>query len=296
LKDKVMGKTKVLLGALLYVATAAHAASPLSDHGKEHQYAGQIAFTQGNYDKAIHEFRKAIHDHPNSSEDWLWLARALGRKAENANPVRAAFMVGDIRRAFERSVELDPQNLEARADLMDFYLEAPAAFGGGVDKAREQADAIGRLNKGDGLLALSQIAEKEEKFALAERHLKAAAQLEPSPGRYRELGEFYHRRKNYPAMEEALRAAGDTKSLFYLAQAFLEQGRNLPEAEQMVNRYLAAGPPRPGDEPTVAQGRLLLGQIQERQGRPREAAREFRAALEANPNLKAAKKELEKVQ
>ncbi len=303
-EDEFMSKQQALLAALLGAAATLHAgwngaageALPLADHAKEHHHAGQLAFTQGNYDKAIHEFKKAVHDHPESSEDWMWLGRSLGRKAESDNPFHAAFLVGDVRRAFEKSVELDPQNLDAHTDLLEFYMEAPSAFGGGLDKAREQAQAIGRLNKGDGLLALSRIAEKDEKYGVAERELRAAVDLEPKASRYRELGEFFRRRKNYPAMEEALRKSGDTKSFYSLAQGLLEMGQKLPEAERLVNKFLAGGALPAGDEPTIAQARLLLGRIQARLGRPQDAAREFRAALLENPNLKAAKKELEKVQ
>jgi tetratricopeptide (TPR) repeat protein len=161
-----------------------------AEHIKEHRLVGEMAFTEGNFDKAAREFKRAVHDHPESSIDWLWLGRSLGRKAENSNPVHAAFLVGEVRRAFEKSVELDPKNLEARADLMEFYMEAPSAFGGGMDKARDQADAIGRLNKGDGLVALARIAEKDEKYGVAERELKAALELQPNASRYRELGDF----------------------------------------------------------------------------------------------------------
>jgi tetratricopeptide (TPR) repeat protein len=294
-----MHRLKIMLVCVcaITMATTLYAGeSAVMAHTREHHVAGQIAFTEGNYDRAVHEFRKAVHEHPDSSSDWLWLARALGRKAENSNPMHAAFMVGDIRRAFEKSVELDPKNLEARADLLEFYMEAPSAFGGGMDKARDQADAIGRLNKGDGLLALSRIAEKDEKFAVAERQLKTAIEIDPSSARYLELGGYYHRRKNYPAMEEALRKSSDPKAGYELGVALLEQGQRLPEAERLASKFIATGNPAPGDEPTLAQARVLLGKIQARQGRRQEAAREFRSALQENPNLKDAKKELEKVE
>jgi tetratricopeptide (TPR) repeat protein len=297
-----MGKKHVFPLALLatslalYAAPASGSDAAAPDHAVEQHRAGLIAFVQGDHEKAISEFKKAVHDHPGTSEDWLWLGRALGRKAENVNPLRAAFVVGEVRKAFEKSVELDPKNLEARADLLDFYLAAPSAFGGGKDKAQQQADAIGRLNKGDGLLALSRIAEEEQKYPLAEQDLKTAAEVDPSPGRYRELGGYYRRRKNYPAMEAAFRKSGDAKSFYDLAVGLLEESQKLPEAEELVKKFMASGPPPAGDEPTTAQALLLLGKIQARQGRRQDAAREFRAALKENPNFKDAKKELEKVE
>lgn len=264
-------------------------------HSAEHLRAGQIAFTQGNYDKAVNEFKKAVKDHPNSSEDWLWLGRALGRKAENSNPIRAAFMVGDIRKAFENAVQLDPKNIDARGDLIDFYLDAPAAFGGGLDKARAQADVVAKLNPADGLQVSSRIAEKQEKHDVAERNLKGAIELDPSPGRYRELASFYQRRKRYAEMEAAYRKSNDRKSHYYLAEGLVEQGVKMADADQLVRKFLEGGPVDPGDEPTIGQARQLLGQIQMRLGHREEAAREFRVALEENPNLKIARKELEQV-
>src|ERR1022692_2234767 len=245
---------QLLLGALLCAAaTSADAVdSPAHGHAVEHHHIGLIAFTNGDYEKAIHEFKKAVQEHPGSSEDWLWWGRALGRKAENVNPLRAAFIVSEVRKAFEKSVELDPSNLDARGDLLDFYLAAPSAFGGGRDKAQQQADAIGRLNKGDGLLALSRIAEEEKKYPLAEQDLKTALEIDPTPGRYRELGGYYRRRKNYPAMEAALRKSGDVKSFYELADGLLEEGQKLPEAEELMKKFMAAGAPPAGDEPTIA--------------------------------------------
>jgi tetratricopeptide (TPR) repeat protein len=268
-----------------------------ADHTpKPHLVAGKLAYTQGNYDKAIHEFRKSIREHPTLGEIYMWLGRSLGRKAENSNPLHAALMVGDIRQAFEKAVELDPKNLDARGDLLDFYLEAPGPFGGGVDKARAEADAIAKIYAADGFQVRSKIYEKEEKFVHAEQDLKSAIELEPKPGRYRELAQFYGRRKNYKEMEAAYRKSGDQKSQYYLAAALYEQGQRSAEAEALVRKFLAGPAPEPGDDPTLAQARLLLGQLIARQGRREEAKREFHAALEEYPGMKAAKRELERIQ
>ena len=279
----------------LCVSFALNAAESGADHARPHLIVGKMAFTQGNWDKAIHEFKKAVHDHPEDSQCWLWLGRALGRKAENSNPLHAALMVGEIRGAFEKAVEVDPKNMDARGDLLDFYLEAPSAFGGGMDKARAAAEAIGKINGADGFQARSRIYEKEEKFVHAEADLKSAVEIEHTPSRYRELGEFYKRRKNYPEMEAAFRKSNDQKSYFALAEGFFQQGQRFADAEALLRKFLAVAVPAPGDEPTVAQARLLLGQLIARQGRNDEAAKEFRAALDDNPGLKVARKELEKL-
>jgi hypothetical protein len=59
---------------------------------------------------------------------------------------RAMGMAGDIREAFQKAVELDPSNMDAQFGLMGYYLAAPAIAGGGIDKARDQARAIARVD------------------------------------------------------------------------------------------------------------------------------------------------------
>ncbi len=152
---------------------------------------GETLYQHGKHDEAIKAFREAVRLQPNSAAAHLWLARALGRKAEKANPLRAAFLVGDVRKAFERAVELDPNYLEARSDLLEFYLEAPAMFGGGIDKARRQAEAIERLNKAEGHSARARIAQKEKRYDEAEREYRAAIESNPKhPGYRRDLESF----------------------------------------------------------------------------------------------------------
>ncbi len=125
----------------------------------------------------------------------MWLARALGRKTEKANPLRQAFMVGDVRAEFEKAVQLDPANVDARSDLMEFYMEAPGVFGGGMDKARQQAEAIARLDPAEGHSAWARIAEKEKRYDVAEREYRAALAAKPDSASYRrDLEKFLQRR------------------------------------------------------------------------------------------------------
>jgi len=152
---------------------------------------GKTFYNHGKHDDAITEFREAVKLRPGDSMAHLWLGRALGRKAEKSSRFRAAFLVGDIRREFERAVELNPKNLEARSDLLDFYLEAPSMFGGGVDKARLQAQAMQQLSAAEGHSAYARIAVKEKKYDEAERHYRAALAADPKhPGYRKDLENF----------------------------------------------------------------------------------------------------------
>ena len=135
------------------------AGSPKDDFNQRLR-TGQSLFQQGKIDAAIAEFKAAVAAQPDSSIAHLWLGRALGRKIENAGPLQAVLMVGDVRREFEQAVALDPNDLEARADLLQFYLGAPRAFGGGIEKAEAQADAIAKLDPAMGQRARALTEEK----------------------------------------------------------------------------------------------------------------------------------------
>jgi len=69
----------------------------------------------------------------------------------------------------------------------------------------------------------------------------------------------------------------------------------LVEAARLLESFLAAPPPPLGEEPTHAEGHLLLGKVYARLGRKQEAESQFQAALQKNPALKAAREELEKL-
>ena len=64
----------------------------------------------------------------------------------------AASLAGKVRNEFEAAVRLDPNNVDARSDLGEFYLEAPGIVGGGRDKAEAQTQALAALDPAKGRL------------------------------------------------------------------------------------------------------------------------------------------------
>ncbi len=59
------------------------------------------------------------------------------------------------RAEFERAVQLDPTNVPARVDLAQYYTEAPAIMGGGLDKARQQAEQVAKYDLAKAHLILA---------------------------------------------------------------------------------------------------------------------------------------------
>src|SRR5580692_3926533 len=105
-------------------------------------------FALENWDRAETSCKKAVALDPQNGRYHLWLGRVYGEKADRVNFLSAAGLAGKVRDEFERAVQLNPNDVDARLDLAEFYLEAPGIVGGGEDKAREQARAVASLSPG----------------------------------------------------------------------------------------------------------------------------------------------------
>src|SRR4030095_5986961 len=106
-----------------------------------------------------------------------------------------------------KAVELDPENLDARADLINFYLIAPGFMGGSVDKAREQAGEIAKRDAVRGATARANIAVDQKDPAAAERLPAEARGKHPGEPRLRNsLGLFYQTQKRWDAAFEVYEA------------------------------------------------------------------------------------------
>jgi len=239
-------------------------------------------FARDEWDDAISNCERAQSLDPQNSMYSLWLGRALGEKADRAGFISAAALVKKVRTSFEHAVELDPKNWEARTDLAEFYLEAPAIVGGGRNKARQQADALMPLNPAMGHWILGRIAEKEKNPAEAEREYRAEITTSHGGSRgWLDLAIFFHHQNRAQEMEEAVLKVESSKvdrpeSLMDGASLLFHAGRNYPLAVRLLRRYLSDGPVEEGPA-FKAQG--LLGELLEKQGDRQAAATEYRNAL-----------------
>ncbi len=109
----------------------------------------------------------------------LWLGRTYGRKAQAANIFRNPGLAKKYQKYFEKAVELDGDNLEARADLMQYYMQAPGSMGGSDSKVLEQAQAIRLRDKLQGFLIFAIFYEQQKDFNKAGKELQSAIDIFP---------------------------------------------------------------------------------------------------------------------
>ncbi|HZQ93553.1 MAG TPA: tetratricopeptide repeat protein [Candidatus Sulfotelmatobacter sp.] len=249
------------------------------------------------WDPAIAACDRAINLDPRNSMYQLWLGRVYGEKADHASFLSAAGPARQARNAFERAVQLDPANWEARVDLAEFYAEAPGIIGGGKDKARGQADALMTLNSAMAHWILARVAEKEKHPDIAEREYRAEIADSHSGARgWLDLASFFRREKRIDEMEQALHAldscrVDNPEALMDGAHQLLRENRDLPFAVGLLRRYLQA----PAEAGPAFKAHDLLGQIFEKQGDKLAAAGEYRAALALARSYARAQENLKRV-
>jgi tetratricopeptide (TPR) repeat protein len=250
------------------------------------------------WDQAIANGEKAVQLAPNVAEYYIWLGRAYGEKADDSNPFTAAGLAGKIRGSFEKAVQLDSNNVKARTDLAEYYVEAPGFMGGGTDKAAAQAKEIAQKDPARAHWVNAKIAEKKKDFAGAEREFNEAIRIGQSADYWLNLASFYRRRNRMQDMENAITkamAASKKKSSDYYDAATLlyRAGRNMDGAADLLRKYLAST--APNEEAPAFQAHYLLGEIMEKTGNKAEAANEYRAALQLASSYSPAREGLKRV-
>lgn len=178
-----------------------------------------VAFSR--YDDAIAHAEKAVAADGNSARFHEQLEDAYGVKTgdPNAGTFKKMSAAHHMKEEAEMALKLDPKNLDANEDLLEFYMEAPGIVGGGADKAKELANRAARIDAALGFYLQAHIAKYEKHTEEAQRLLLQYIQAAPS---------------HYDAYVE-------------LANLYLSQTPpQLPQAEERARQALHLDPQRAG--------------------------------------------------
>lgn len=257
-------------------------------------------FSMERWDDAVKYGERAVRLEPGNAGYHLWLAREYGRKAGDSNPLRAAGLAKKARDEFERAVQLDPSSVQAHVDLAEYYTEAPAIMGGGLDKARGQAAAVQPYDKGMADLILARVDVKAKDFSGAENDFKAAIKDAKSPAdMWLQLAAFYREQGRMGDMQNAVRSAmavpnKPSDSYFDAGKELLLGSRDYGAAVQYLQKYLASG--ALVESAPAFRAHYLMGQLQEKMGNTAAAASEYQASLAMASGFAPAQKALSHVQ
>jgi len=203
---------------------------------------GKSYYMDGQFKKSAAYFEAAVAENPSNSTDFDWLGRAYGQRAEQASFLTALPLAVKTRESFERAVALDSRNLEALGDLFEYYLQAPAVVGGGIEKAERIAGRISELSDPEAHYVRARIAEKRNRMAEAESEYRRASQLAPDQvGRILDLATFLSNQGRVRESDDLFEMAGHAapespKVMFARASAYVHGKRNLMAAERLIQQ------------------------------------------------------------
>jgi tetratricopeptide (TPR) repeat protein len=255
-------------------------------------YLGRIAVEQREYETAEAHLEKACALSPDTHEYVSWLGKAYGSHGREADMITKGLLAPKIHKAFLRAVELKPDDVDSRMDLVSFYVEAPSFLGGSFEKAREQAAAIEKLNSAAGARAYAQIARAENKPDQAYAALKKGADANPDDiplaiDAAVSAQELKRWDESFAMLDGVLAEKPDAwLAMFYVGRGAALSGLQLDRGAQALEKFIAQAPKEVQVPRDAAHNRL--GQIYEKLKDAAKARENYSAALKINPENKEA--------
>ncbi len=226
---------------------------------------GSVNIAKGDADAAISAYEKATALAPENGDYQRQLGDAYGFAAQKAGMFSVMGLAKKCRIAYEKAVELEPANLNARNSLMTYFQQAPSIAGGGMDRAYAQAAEIKKLDDVRGRVAYATLYAAEKKFAEAFAEFDGVLKDAPD---------------NYPA-------------LYQLGRLAALSGQHLDAGIEALNKCLRITPPAGAPGHDAANWRL--GNLWEKKGDKPAARAAYQAALAVNPNFQQAIDSLKKL-
>lgn len=261
-----------------------------------HNLKCRVLYTLEQWDAAASECQLAVKMDGQNSVYHMWLARALGERADRASFLSAYSLAKQVRAEFEQAVSLNPHNAAALADLGEFYYSAPSVVGGGDDKAAGIATQLDKVDAARAHELRGHMAEQKKDYPTAESEYKQsiAASAHPS-SQWMTLASFYRGRQNWAALDAAIQSGMTAESRDHSAAVALYDGaavlskanRNLALAATMLEGYLADSSKTEDAPAFVAHTRLaqIKAQLGDKAGAGQERAAALALAHDYKPAL-----------
>lgn len=289
----------------------------------------QIRYAFGDHGAPLPLAEKAVELNGQVAKYHRQLAEVLGVQAQHAGPLQQLLLARRFRKEIGRAIDLDPRDVQARRDLLEFYLLAPGIAGGDTRKAGEVAEQIGGIDAPEGFLAKARIALYQKRTAEAETLLQKGAQAQPPSYRAQtELARFRldpdhldrtaaelaarhaldldrNRAEAYNILAGIYAGSGEWTALDSILKEVSQQNPDdLAPYYYAADRLLGAGrEPRraerylrtyigqesEGNEPGAPEAHWKLGLALEAQGRSDEAVAEWKQSLQLDPASPAAR-------
>lgn len=255
---------------------------------------GRTAMDKRDFQGAVDILEKAVAAEPSNAEAHYLLGGAYGRLAQQASIFRQMSLAGKAKDELEKAVQLDPNYIDARMGLMEYYMMAPGIAGGSDEKAAQQAAEIKKRDSYEGHRAYASLAlHNKNNDAARKEYVDAVREQPASPKTHYGLGNFYLSidKNNAAALHEYEQSItldpNYMPGWFQIGHVAALTGNDTARGEQSLRKYLAYTPKE--NEPGLHRAHYWLGMIFEKQGKKAEAKQEYAASLKINPDQKDVK-------
>ncbi|WP_396164232.1 tetratricopeptide repeat protein [Flavobacterium sp.] len=155
------------------------------------EYLGDISIHFNEWDKAIGYYQKLKKLKPKEANYYYKYGGALGLKSKDGGKWVAIRLIGEMKDSFEKTIALNPNHIDARWALIEYYLQVPGLFGGSEKNAQHYADELIKLSPVDGYLSKGRIDEYFKRDKSAELHYIKAVELCGSKNTYGRMLALY---------------------------------------------------------------------------------------------------------
>ena len=172
---------------------------------------GRAAINRDDPGTAARLLEQEVKADPDNAKAHYLLGEAYGKLAQRANVFRRMGYAKRTRAEFEKAVELDPNDADTRIALLQFYTLAPGFLGGSIQKAKEQAEAIAKMDAVGGHRAHAFIYTHLRQYDSARKELLDAVSEHPKSAQaHYALGQFYLKTDHNTAAGKAELEAAST--------------------------------------------------------------------------------------
>jgi len=250
---------------------------------------GDIAGHQKKWYKAIGYYKTLVEAKEDNANYHYKYGGVMGMKALDVNKLRALGMIGDIKRAFKTAAKLDPNHIDVRWALVEFYIQLPGIIGGSEKTALTYANELENLSKVDGYLAKGYIAEYSNRPKDAEILYKNAIEVGGSMTCYQKLTNLYEQTTKEP--DKAITNIEDAQTKhkrnglhYQIGKIAAKYNIELQKGENCLHTYINNYSTNDGVPKAWANYRLA--QIHKHKGNRTEALKYIDLAISDLPDIK----------
>ena len=252
---------------------------------------------QKKWDGAINQYKKLVDASYDNANYQYKYGGALGMKALEVNKFKALGLITDVKEAFLKAAEIDPDHIDVRWAMVELYMQLPGIIGGSKKKSLKYANELENLSKVDGYLAKGYIYEYDNELKLAESYYKKAINVGGSLTCYDKLTKLYES-ENEPIkaianIEDAYEKHNRNQMNYQIGKVSADYNVELDKGERCLNIYIENHSVEDGVP--IEWAFLRLAQIEKNRNNKMEALKWIDKALDTRSDFKQAKEEKKKI-